>query len=785
MARRNRNGKQGRSETARPAAKPVRRKTSFGQRVLLVLLGLSLFAVLEIVLRIALPAEGPAADSDPFLGFSGINPLFESYRAADGSLWMKTASAKMRWFQRQEFEAEKPTGTFRIFSLGGSTTYGHPYLDRTSFSGWLRELLPLADPSRHYEVINAGGISYASYRVVIVLEEVLRYAPDLIVVYTGHNEFLESRTYGNLLEENTLVFRARAAASRLRTYRLLAGLYRRIEEGEGAGKAGQTAASGSILGAEVQTTLDRSAGLDLYIRDTTYSRQVFEHFRFNLDRMKKICREARVPIVFLDPVDNFKDFSPFKSQESATLDSRGRENLHNTISEGVRLIGESHLGEAVERFRQAVAIDSLYAHSWFYLGSALLVAGDTAAAAVDLVRARELDVCPLRAQEPIHQALREVTAGTDDPDLLDIPGLFRSLSPGGLVGRETLMDHIHPYPEGNLRIALEALAWMADEGFIDKRNLPDEAKAAEVFARVMNSLPDDYFRKGVINLAKVLIWAKKNSEALAVLDGNWKLIEKEAESYYLAGAAHQQRGEPEPALEYLRRARQMQPGHLMVLDRLARVYSSLGMADSAAAVYEELLELYPDQPGALADYASLLSLTGQTDRALEIIRRAQAIDPHMRGANNNLGLIYSTQKDYVKAIKAFRRELELSPDDPLARYNLGIAYSLNGELDNAERSFLESLQLNPQNAAARTDLGNLYQQTGRGELAEEQYRLALVLDPNQLAPYINLARLYRTIGRDSLCAEVAGRGLERFPGNAALAELAGGKTTATPPGSAK
>src|SRR3990172_2230852 len=98
------------------------------QKLRLVLFGLTLFAVLELVLRFTLPAAGPIEAGDPFLGFSAIHPLFESYRAANGSLRLKPASGKLRWFNRQDFPAEKPAGGFRIFSMGGSTTYGHPYL---------------------------------------------------------------------------------------------------------------------------------------------------------------------------------------------------------------------------------------------------------------------------------------------------------------------------------------------------------------------------------------------------------------------------------------------------------------------------------------------------------------------------------------------------------------------------------------------------------------------------------------------------------------------------------
>src|SRR5690606_36651928 len=99
----------------------------------------------------------------------------------------------------QSFPARKQPGTFRIFTLGGSTTYGHPWRASTSFSGWLRELLAGLDTSaggpRRFEVINAGGISYASYRATRLAAELARFEPDLFVVYNGHNEFLEERTY--------------------------------------------------------------------------------------------------------------------------------------------------------------------------------------------------------------------------------------------------------------------------------------------------------------------------------------------------------------------------------------------------------------------------------------------------------------------------------------------------------------------------------------------------------------------------------------------------------------
>ena len=84
------------------------------------------------------------------------------------------------------------------YCLGGSTVQGRPYAIETSFTTWLELNLRTADPRYQWEVVNCGGVSYASYRLVPILRELLAYEPDLFIICTGHNEFLEDRTYASV-----------------------------------------------------------------------------------------------------------------------------------------------------------------------------------------------------------------------------------------------------------------------------------------------------------------------------------------------------------------------------------------------------------------------------------------------------------------------------------------------------------------------------------------------------------------------------------------------------------
>ena len=301
------------------------------------------FAAIEAVLRIAgVPARDPG--DDPFVGFSGTQPLF----VVDNGI-ASTAPAKLRFFNQTSFPVKKDPDTIRIFCLGGSTTYGHPFDGRTSFPRWLEDLLKASSPDKNFEVINAGGVSYASYRIVPLVREALQYSPDLIVISDAHNEFLERRTYSGLLDQGRGLLTVRSALEKLNTYQALKKIVEPVLPGAGhrSGTASPPQADARpsqkstaaalqdrqtgkpILQQEVTAILDRSAGLDLYHRDEEFSKGVVQHFAHNLRAMITLCRNAGVPVILVEPVSNLKDFSPFKSEHGPELTASEKARLQS------------------------------------------------------------------------------------------------------------------------------------------------------------------------------------------------------------------------------------------------------------------------------------------------------------------------------------------------------------------------------------------------------------------------------------------------------------------------
>ncbi len=211
-----------------------------------------------------------------------------------------------------------------------------PYSTETAFAEWLRLDLEVASGGRTIEAINCGGLSYASYRVRAILDEVLNYQPDLIVIYCGQMNF------SNV---------ARMMAGAMCLCRWFA---------RAAGPASFERSSGYAVGRKaIQTALRNhpaigqrsnrrstlcsiySGGLAEYHRDDPWREPVVAHFEFNLQHMVAACLRQRVPVVLCNPVVNLLDCPPMKFETSMNLSAQQREEFEREFHAGARTQSDS------------------------------------------------------------------------------------------------------------------------------------------------------------------------------------------------------------------------------------------------------------------------------------------------------------------------------------------------------------------------------------------------------------------------------------------------------------
>ncbi len=269
-------------------------------RLLALFLGCLPLLIGELALRMAdWPRQAPPPD--PLVDLHHLRPLFTL--SQDKTEYF-IGPERLDLFRAATFAATKPPGKYRIFALGESTTQGEPYSTATAYPRWL-EIELQAATGRDVEVINCGGLSYASYRIRAILQEVLaNYSPDLIILYCGQNEFLEQRTYDGWRDVPLPIARASGWLSQLK----IAELTRRIVRGPADRNA--KLSSATELKTEVDALLDYAGGLDAYERDAPWREAVVEHYRWNMAQMVHDCQQADVPMVLCNPVVNLLDCPP-------------------------------------------------------------------------------------------------------------------------------------------------------------------------------------------------------------------------------------------------------------------------------------------------------------------------------------------------------------------------------------------------------------------------------------------------------------------------------------------
>lgn len=172
----------------------------------------------ELLLRLFTPSA--LEDVEYFSGFTGAPACFQKIKNAAGEDCHAT-NPRVE-LAPDTFAVRKAPNTYRIFVLGGSTTYGEPWGPAGAFARWLEERLDFQAVPRDYEVINCGHKGFGSFREKVIFEEIMRYDPDLIVIYSGVNEMREF-TFHRMeiaIEKRPLLRRLKRMADHSHVFRL-------------------------------------------------------------------------------------------------------------------------------------------------------------------------------------------------------------------------------------------------------------------------------------------------------------------------------------------------------------------------------------------------------------------------------------------------------------------------------------------------------------------------------------------------------------------------------------
>ncbi len=410
-----------------------------------VLAGVAMLAMAEVVLRV-FDINPPGPQRDPFAGFSRSVPMFSPAQRTDGVRVIRVSPGRQlaatRRFKpdpNREFLAEKPPGSYRIVVLGDSSAAGVPYGVEYAFSAWLAKRLAAELPSVPVEVTNAAMPGYATRRLSMIADELVAYAPDLVIVYNGHNEFAERRYYAHLVDMDPRLFRAREWLVGMRLWAFLTSMFGDQKINEDAPRIDLEHIDASK---EMFAVLDDRASGKGYAtpREREYGAMLY---RYNLEHIVRTLRAAGAEVLLVTLTQNFADWAPGASAHREGLSAADLATWEQLVVAGDALRDQGDCNAALHKYREALAVDDQFADLHFRVASCARQLGAFDDARREYRRASDLDQVPHGAPTGFNDILRSVAAA-EGAHLVDADAAVAAASPHGLVGDELFADWVHP-----------------------------------------------------------------------------------------------------------------------------------------------------------------------------------------------------------------------------------------------------------------------------------------------------------------------------------------------------
>jgi len=397
-------------------------------RLLTALAGLGLVVATEGLLRFV-PGLGPAAlvVERAEQGDETLHAVsrFYSQRFFFGQRGHLAAAGQMA---ERSFIQPAAANLYRVVFIGASTVQGFPHPRRLAAASFLEEMLGDVLPDNEVEVFNLGITSIASFAVAQVVEDAMVLEPDLVIVYTGHNEFYG--IYGVGDEPTPRYNRLNYALRQLHLSHLVQEGVKLFEDR-----------------GDSSTDLLKLMAERGQVPAGSPRRQAAErHLRENLEQIAATCAEAKVPLVLCTLAANDAAFAPAGSATVALEDTPAQQWSAYMGAAAEQLskdyVSLEAAAQALTLLERAAALSADHAWLEYLRGRALERLQRPAEAYKAFRKARDLDTMPWRAPLAHNDVIRAQARETG-AILAEVEGAFKEAAAPQGVDWQWMVDHVH------------------------------------------------------------------------------------------------------------------------------------------------------------------------------------------------------------------------------------------------------------------------------------------------------------------------------------------------------
>jgi len=300
-------------------------------------------------------------------GLGGYPPIFRHLGTVGGRQYFGTDQRGLSTFffqnlttpgsmEEQVFTMPKDPETVRIVWVGGSAARGYPQPPSLGASSFLRAMLGEVWPDRNVEVLNAGTTAVASFPVVYILEELLAFDPDMVVVYSGNNEFYGAHGVASVhsFGQSTRTMRFTRFLRRSALVQWVADRATRREQNGWDGDRRRVLMERVVADAQIGPgDSQRTAAA--------------QNLRNHLTEMIRLCNKQGVPVLLCTLPANESGLAPIGDDITPPLAPADLAVFESLLKEGREATAPQ---DAMQRLERALALYDQHAESHFLLGRA-------------------------------------------------------------------------------------------------------------------------------------------------------------------------------------------------------------------------------------------------------------------------------------------------------------------------------------------------------------------------------------------------------------------------------
>lgn len=338
-----------------------------------------------------------------------------------------------------------------------------------------------------------------------------------------------------------------------------------------------------------------------------------------------------------------------------------------------------------------------------------------------------------------------------------------------------------------------------------RQNDPDQA--VRMYRKILQiqEYPDPQV---LLGLGELYLDLNRYDEAETMYNQLIEYDPQEGFGYYGRGLAQEAQGDTVRAIFSYRQALQLGPDLMEARERLGRLYQiqkqwqdalelfESGIAQdssqidnylekaivyrrmedstSAAALYPEIIERFPDRWEARLDFGRFLLDEQIYDRAFEQYNQVVKLDSSIAWGWMFAGISLVHLDSLDQAIPYLEKSLELAPSDPLGNYYLGTVY-MQQEIWQKARSPLErALKIRPEWISALNALATVCDGLQEHTRSDSLYERAIALDPDNSLLLNNYGYSLSVRGvRLDEALKMAQRAVDQQPENGAYLDTIG------------